>query len=206
TDDFKLHFYQDDNGFPAASPVASYFPGPTVYRVQTGRMIYYAPVDRSFYEYSYYVTLDPPFQATAGQIYWVQIDNTAVDDPSLCLWNWEVAPPGDASCLWDVGANGWSAADFIDADLAVCLPAAPEFDCNTNGLPDECDIDCGTNGGPCDLPGCGQSADANANGIPDQCESGGPGVPTLSGRSQAALTVLLLGTAGLILRRTNATT
>ncbi|MHC4091069.1 MAG: hypothetical protein ACYSVY_12490 [Planctomycetota bacterium] len=44
-------------------------------------------------------------------------------------------------------------------------------DCNTNGIPDECDVDCGTNGGPCDVPGCGESDDCNSNGIPDECET-----------------------------------
>ncbi|MBU0639070.1 MAG: right-handed parallel beta-helix repeat-containing protein [Planctomycetes bacterium] len=43
-------------------------------------------------------------------------------------------------------------------------------DCNSNGIPDNCDIACGDPGGPCDIPGCGQSADLNANGIPDECE------------------------------------
>lgn len=43
-------------------------------------------------------------------------------------------------------------------------------DCNTNGIPDECDIDCGTSGGPCDLPDCGQSQDCQPNGTPDECE------------------------------------
>ena len=25
--------------------------------------------------------------------------------------------------------------------------------------------------GPCDLPGCGQSADCNGNGVPDECDA-----------------------------------
>jgi hypothetical protein len=57
-------------------------------------------------------------------------------------------------------------------------------DCNTNGVPDECDIaacapgdpacdDCNTNGVPdaCDIAS-GFSQDTNGNGIPDECESG----------------------------------
>ena len=47
-------------------------------------------------------------------------------------------------------------------------------DCNANGLQDACDLSCGPSGGPCDLPGCGQSADGNGNGVPDECESAGP--------------------------------
>lgn len=42
-------------------------------------------------------------------------------------------------------------------------------DCDSSGLPDECDVDCGPVGGTCDLPGCGQS-DCNANGVPDACD------------------------------------
>lgn len=50
-------------------------------------------------------------------------------------------------------------------------------DCNSNGIPDECDIDCGAPG--CDPPpDCSGSSDCNGNGIPDECElppvGGGP--------------------------------
>jgi len=44
------------------------------------------------------------------------------------------------------------------------------YDCNGNGIQDECDIDCGPAAGPCDLPGCAQSADCNGNGVPDECD------------------------------------
>ncbi|HUU94503.1 MAG TPA: FG-GAP repeat protein [Phycisphaerae bacterium] len=66
-----------------------------------------------------------------------------------------------------------------DADLAVPNRADDNLsillnpsgvDCNSNGIPDECDIDCGTSGGPCDVPGCGQSEDCQPNGVPDECE------------------------------------
>ena len=50
----------------------------------------------------------------------------------------------------------------------------PFKDCNTNGIPDECDISCLPPGGPCDIPGCGTSYDgresAPLNGIPDECD------------------------------------
>ncbi|MCK4657982.1 MAG: hypothetical protein KAV82_00535 [Phycisphaerae bacterium] len=53
-------------------------------------------------------------------------------------------------------------------------------DCNTNGIPDECDItgdtseDCNTNSIPdeCDLS-AGTSQDCNTNGVPDECELDG---------------------------------
>jgi hypothetical protein len=44
------------------------------------------------------------------------------------------------------------------------------FDCNSNGIQDDCDISCGPAGGRCDVPGCGASGDCNANGVPDDCE------------------------------------
>lgn len=44
------------------------------------------------------------------------------------------------------------------------------WDCNDNGIDDECDLDCGAPGGSCDVTGCGQSFDCDANGIPDDCE------------------------------------
>jgi streptogramin lyase len=47
----------------------------------------------------------------------------------------------------------------------VCVP-----DCNANGLPDPCDLACGPLGGPCDVAGCGLSADCTGNGVPDECE------------------------------------
>lgn len=49
-------------------------------------------------------------------------------------------------------------------------------DCNTNGIPDNCETDCNQNGvtDDCDVL-FGASQDLNSNGIPDECE--GPGVP-----------------------------
>jgi len=57
-----------------------------------------------------------------------------------------------------------SAIDYAMLTLSI----SP--DCNTNGIPDECDVACGTSGGPCDVPGCGQSSDCQPNGIPDECD------------------------------------
>ena len=42
------------------------------------------------------------------------------------------------------------------------------FDCNGNGIYDACDLTCAP---PCDVPGCGLSADCNENLIPDSCEN-----------------------------------
>jgi len=58
-----------------------------------------------------------------------------------------------------------------------CVPSGVFPDCNTNGVPDECDIstmfslDCNENGVPddCDLAMV-TSLDCNTNGVPDECD------------------------------------
>ena|GEM_PF-4370958 len=50
------------------------------------------------------------------------------------------------------------------------LDASAELsdDCNTNGIPDECDLSCA---GECQLqPECGGSTDCDSSGVPDACE------------------------------------
>ncbi len=63
-------------------------------------------------------------------------------------------------------------ANEYDDDVSVSLHQVPGLfqDCCGNAILDACDIDCGPAAGPCDLPGCGQSADCDANGVPDECE------------------------------------
>ncbi|MCP4592525.1 MAG: hypothetical protein GY842_17460, partial [bacterium] len=53
--------------------------------------------------------------------------------------------------------------------LAYFGESPPPPDCNSNGILDACDVDCGAPGGPCDVLGCGASADCNSDGIPDEC-------------------------------------
>jgi len=54
-----------------------------------------------------------------------------------------------------------------DCDLAD----GTSLDCQPNGVPDECETDCNTNGIPddCDLAG-GTSLDCQPNGVPDECD------------------------------------
>jgi hypothetical protein len=56
--------------------------------------------------------------------------------------------------------------------VAIDYLSSTALDCNTNGVPDECETDCNANGVPddCDIAG-GTSDDLNANGIPDECET-----------------------------------
>ncbi len=61
---------------------------------------------------------------------------------------------------WQVDAIELAAYGMIDND------------CNTNGVPDECDPDCNLNGSPdeCDID-AGTSSDCDHNGVPDECEA-----------------------------------
>jgi len=54
----------------------------------------------------------------------------------------------------------------------VCDIANGTFiDCNSNGIPDQCEIDCNSNGisDECDIAD-GTSIDCNSNGVPDECD------------------------------------
>jgi hypothetical protein len=55
----------------------------------------------------------------------------------------------------------------------VCeISSGAQFDCNLNGIPDNCETDCNLNGkaDECDIA-AGTSLDLNQNGIPDECEA-----------------------------------
>jgi predicted outer membrane repeat protein len=59
-----------------------------------------------------------------------------------------------------------------NAECDTCdVLRATSSDCNSNGIPDECEIDCNLNGIPdgCDIA-AGTSQDLNHNGIPDECD------------------------------------
>ena len=62
---------------------------------------------------------------------------------------------------WD--SLGGTIGNDFDILLARVEGAPPAPDCNTNGIPDECDIAAGT------------SHDCNTNGVPDECEMITPG-------------------------------
>jgi M6 family metalloprotease-like protein len=68
------------------------------------------------------------------------------------------------------------------ADLAFFLNIGLDYDCNTNGIPDDCDLargiaqDCNLNDllDACEISG-GTAHDVNLNGIPDACEADSDG-------------------------------
>ncbi|MCK4658147.1 MAG: carboxypeptidase regulatory-like domain-containing protein, partial [Phycisphaerae bacterium] len=98
----------------------------------------------------------------------------------------------------DTGATTWLGNNAEWATIAGMGFVASGGDCNTNGIPDDCDIsagtshdcnanlipdecetDCNDNGvaDECDVA-AGTSADLNGNGVPDECEDcNGNGIP-----------------------------
>ena len=48
------------------------------------------------------------------------------------------------------------------------------FDCDGNGLEDDCEIACGAAGSRCDVPGCGTGRDEDGNGNLDLCDNSPP--------------------------------
>ncbi|MHC4090947.1 MAG: thrombospondin type 3 repeat-containing protein, partial [Planctomycetota bacterium] len=43
-------------------------------------------------------------------------------------------------------------------------------DCNSNGIPDDCELDCDAESCEAVEEGCGQAGDCNSSGVPDDCE------------------------------------
>gem|GEM_PF-5992233 len=66
----------------------------------------------------------------------------------------------------DCNTNGLHDLFEIDTGLAT--------DCDSNGVPDDCDPDCNGNGtaDPCEVPPIGMGTDCNGNKVPDECECG----------------------------------
>ncbi|MCP4250320.1 MAG: hypothetical protein GY778_25030, partial [bacterium] len=89
-----------------------------------------------------------------------------LDDP--------VAPDVGAGTapLVDIGAFEYRADCNTNGTLdSIDIDGGGSQDCDSNGVPDECDPDCNTNGTAdgCDLL-LGTSSDCNANGTPDECD------------------------------------
>jgi hypothetical protein len=57
-----------------------------------------------------------------------------------------------------------------DREEAYLRGIMEAYDCNADGIPDQCNLSCGQGCQECDLSGCGQSIDCNSNGLPDECE------------------------------------
>ncbi len=93
------------------------------------------------------------------------------DDPAAE----DTGNPPLAEAIVDMGVyeyqedcNGNMQIDSVDLATGI------SSDCDSNGVPDECDPDCNSNGipDPCDIT-AGTSADCNNNDFPDECDLAG---------------------------------
>ncbi len=112
-----------------------------------------------------------------GEGGWAQVDMVTAVDPNAFAFGWAVATNGDHAMV------GAYPTDSL-AGAAYALRISLGDDCDSNGLPDECDIH-ESSGGPCvgDIydpdtnPGGVCYADDNQNGIPDilacECQTDG---------------------------------
>jgi len=204
-----------DNGAGNLGAVVADFPSVTVSKALAPR----PPIFGTNPVYDYGADLPAAVSINGGQRYWLSING----DPSGAagpVFGWLASPEGNAadtpaldnplqsitvSCaalpaatMTPGGADG-----DTDSDLAFTLVGGPAGgDCNSNGIPDDCDItagtadDCDTNGVPddCEFLDCDENGvhdpcdilqgadDCNADNIPDKCQTedndcDGNGVP-----------------------------
>ncbi len=102
-----------------------------------------------------------PIADTAWTLVAFDISAVADHQPTVYI-RWGMGPT-DAAVTYP----GWN---IDDVEIRGRVSASSQ-DCDTNGVPDECQPDCNTNGvaDACDLV-AGTSADCSGNGIPDECE------------------------------------
>ncbi len=122
----------------------------------------------------------PPWDILATSFFNVQEDGT-INLGSATVWDGLTAivdisdvafADTRVTLFFDlIGADADTASGVrLDNVVVACSGSDCYFDCNGNGVADECDLDCGEPGGPCDVPGCGTGADCNNNGFPDDCD------------------------------------
>jgi len=124
-----------------------------------------------YYGYYMRITVDGTEIASWHDYYWgTCTSNTRQYAIPASVWS---AAAADGVVQIRVHASGWNATSGSFCEARVLMQAK---DCNSNGIPDECDIssgfdhDCNANGR---LDGCDITAgaeDDNANGYPDPCE------------------------------------
>ncbi len=102
-----------------------------------------------------------PQQQKIGDNYHMISDNAATNLAYAATLNGEQ----DVYFVRIGDCNGNGVHDGID------IANGTSVDCNSNGIPDECELDCNNNGvaDECDIAN-GTSPDCNSNGIPDECE------------------------------------
>jgi hypothetical protein len=172
-DTVRIQIFASDGNIPTGAPLATYNAVP-----HTKGLAARPPIFGSNPVYDFSATLAPTFAMSAGVEYWIEI----VGDPSTggCagIFGWVAspdAPPGDSAYAQDDGTGYVRNPDGAASDLALCLfsgGGGGGADCNSNGVPDECDIadgvseDCDTNGTPDEC----EFLDCDSNGVHDPCD------------------------------------
>ena len=199
-DDFKVHIYEDDQGLPAATPMASYFPGDAVYKAQTGRTVYWELIDLDMPEIVYFLTLDPPFQAAAGQKYWVEIANKGRLRSRLVRVELGGCPrPATAVASGTGPEAGTKATSSISTWLSASRSRRTTTATATTSRTCVTWI-AARPAASAMSPGCGRSFDVNSNDLPDECEELAEGVPAMSAAGLLVMSLTLLG-GGVVLSR-----
>lgn len=137
-DRFTIVIREDNAGFPGN---ALYTFGPLEADLKLG-------VDANVYEYTVFFT---GLTNLGLGTYWVEIYNDTTGNPGV--WGWLLAPLDPVSGLAGsafslVLPESWAFVGATDLSLRVLCNNRPDNDCNTNGIPDECELagnDCNNN-------------------------------------------------------------
>lgn len=154
-DQFMIVFREDNAGLPGN---ALYIYGPLEADLKLG-------VGGDVYEYT--VVL-PGLTNLGIGTYWVEIYNDTTGTPGA--WGWMLAPfdPVDGlegSAFSSTLPENWNFVANNDLALRVYCNSKPDNDCNSDGIPDDCQL--GMN-------------DCNNNGIPDDCDTKPDGDPSIA--------------------------
>lgn len=111
-------------------------------------------------------SLGYPNQAKIGDYYDMESDNLGAHLAFSATFNGEEDVYYMRILANDCNRNG--VLDHVEIDDLLAS------DCDSDGLPDDCQVDCDYDGVPdvCELPPLGLGLDCNANGVPDECEPG----------------------------------
>lgn len=160
-DQFTIEIRPDNGGQPGAAPIHSWGPFEADLKLDTGDTI----VGYRVFEYTH--TLDAPAPLPAGD-YWVLIYNNTTSTTDAWYWmtGWPDLTQGALFASFSTtGPDGpWLPELFSMAWRLWCAEEA-DNDCNTNGVPDECEL---------------ETNDCNLNGVPDDCDTKPDGDPSVA--------------------------
>ncbi|MDX2198230.1 MAG: hypothetical protein SF069_04565 [Phycisphaerae bacterium] len=112
--------------------------------------------------------LDPSGAMSAPQIYEPGVSAiNNIDNVGRNRWgdySLTALDPNDEKTFWTTQTYARAGGQWGTRIAVVSFN-----DCDSNGIPDECDLSCASPG--CNVAGCGQASDCNSNGVPDTCET-----------------------------------